>query len=593
MKYCRLDADRHRVSNPSRVAARLPRARSGLSGGGLPAPGTRATDVSSLLAPGDITAVTQPIVRVADGQTVGFEVLARSRSFSFTSPDQWLASAEEAGCRTEVELACLRAGLALGTPPGGARLFLNASAGLLLDSRIDDLLAAAPEHVLEVTEHERIADYAPLTERLVCLARSGTLLAVDDVGAGYANMAHVLRLSPHFIKIDRSIVSGLHRDRDRRALIAALVAFGVACGAQTVAEGVEEAAELNALGELGVDLVQGYLIARPATGWPEPARTESGCAGGATKRELALLPLASRVERAGDVQTLADVVTGWLHEEHRLMPSVYVERGGVLRCLSRRGQWIVHDGMAPGVGITGRTFARDQEAWVPDVRADPSYRAAIPGVRSEFSVPLHAGGRRFGVLNVESYSELSLAAREHTRQAALLLEGRLDALGPRRVRDNPLRALSRSGPAIASAGSRTALAERGVAAAIDVSGLSSAALWWYGPNGAELGAAAGPALTTFAELDPASVEKLFAFAVGVTSCHTGGGPRDLAASFLGASFEAAARAMLVIPLRGHGSTLGLLVATSGRSRDISTDVVEATELLGLHIAAIASGYPSV
>jgi EAL domain-containing protein (putative c-di-GMP-specific phosphodiesterase class I) len=579
MKYSPRCADRHPVSNPSRVAGRLPRARSGPPLG----------DVSSLLAPGDITAVTQPIVRVGDGVTVGFEVLARSKSFSFTSPDQWLARAEDAGCRTDVELECLRAGLALGTPPGGARLFLNASAGLLLDPRIDDLLATAPEHVLEVTEHERIADYAPLTERLVGLARGGTLLAVDDVGAGYANMAHVLRLSPHFIKIDRSIVSGLHRDRDRRALIAALVAFGVACGAQTVAEGVEEAAELKALGELGVDLVQGYLIARPATGWPEPARTD---AGGASRQELALLPLASRIERAGDVQTLADVVTGWLYEEHRLMPSIYVERGGVLRCLSRRGQWIVHDGMAPGVGITGRTFARDQEAWVPDVRADPSYRAAIPGVRSEFSVPLHARGRRFGVLNVESYSELSLAAREHTRQAAFLLERRLDGLGPRHVRDSPLRALSRSAPGLAGAGSRAELAERGARAAIDVSALTSAALWWYGPNGAELGAAAGPALTTFAELDSTSVEKLFAFAAGVTSCHTGGGPRDLAASFLGASFEAAARAMLVVPLRSHGSTLGLLVVTSGRSRDIGSDVVEATELLGLHIAATAAGYPT-
>ncbi len=129
-------------------------------------------------------------------------------------------------------------------------------------------------------------------------------------------------------------------------------------------------------------------------------------------------------------------------------------------------------------------------------------------------------------------------------------------------------------------------------AAIDVSSLTSAALWWYRPEGAGLGAAIGPARATFAELDQALVEKLFAFAAGVTSCHTGGGPRDLAASFLGSGFESAARAMLVVPLRSHGSTLGLLVATSGRSRDIGSDVVEATELLGLHIAAAAAGHPS-
>ena len=102
-----------------------------------------SNDVASLLVRGDITAVTQPIVRLADGQTVGFEALARSHSFARMSPDQWLQRADAAGCRTEVELECLRAAIALGPPPGGARLFLNASAGLLLDPRIDDLLAHA------------------------------------------------------------------------------------------------------------------------------------------------------------------------------------------------------------------------------------------------------------------------------------------------------------------------------------------------------------------------------------------------------------------------------------------------------------------
>jgi putative methionine-R-sulfoxide reductase with GAF domain len=341
------------------------------------------------------------------------------------------------------------------------------------------------------------------------------------------------------------------------------------------------------LGDLGVDLVQGYLIARPAQGWPQPVRSHFGADD---DHELALQPLAARIERATDMQTIADVVTGWLHEQHRLMPSIYVERGGVLRCLSRRGQWIVLDGLAPGVGITGRAFARDQEVWVPDVREDPFYRAAIPGVRSEFSVPLHVGGHRFGVLNVESFSELSLTAREDTREAARLLERRLDLLGPRHGRDSPLRALNRWAPSLGSASSRGALAERAVQAAIDVSTLTSAALWWQEPDGAVLGAAAGPAHTAFAELAAEYVAKLFTVSVGVTSCHTGGGPRDLTASFLGERLEAAARAMLVVPLRSHGSTVGVLVATSGRSRDIGSDVVEATELLGLHIAATAAGY---
>jgi GAF domain-containing protein len=171
------------------------------------------------------------------------------------------------------------------------------------------------------------------------------------------------------------------------------------------------------------------------------------------------------------------------------------------------------------------------------------------------------------------------------------MERRLDLLGPRRGGDSPLRALNRWAPVLGAATSREALAERAVQAAIDVSTLTSAALWWQAPDGAVLGAAAGPALTAFAELDPEYVAKLFVVSAGVTSSHTGGGARDLAASLLGERLEAAARAMLVVPVRSHGSTVGVLVATSGRSRDIASDVVEATELLGLHIAATAAGYP--
>lgn len=570
------------MSNPPHLARTLPRARSGPALEPETAPDHWVQDVvQALLVPGDITAVTQPIIRLADGETVGYEVLARSKALSSTSPDQWLQCAETAGRRTEVELACLRAALALGEPPGGARLFLNASAGLLLDRRLDELLLQLPEHVLEVTEHEQIDDYGRLVERLRGLCSRGSLLAVDDVGAGYANMAHVLRLSPHFIKIDRGIVSGLHRDRERRALIAALVAFSVACGAQTVAEGVEDRDELEALTELGVDYAQGYLIARPGKGWPVPARIG---AERTDRKALALLPLASRIERAGDLRTMADIVTGWLYEEHRLMPSIYVERAGSLRCLSRRGQWIVHDGMAPGVGITGTAFARGEEMWVPDVRVDPTYRAAIPGVRSEYCVPVRRAGRTIGVLNVESFTELSPAAREHTREAARLIEQRLTALGPHKTRDTAMRELTRHAPAIAGAEDRGALAERAVDAAVAVSGLSSAGLWWRHDDGVTFGAGTGPSHSSLSELDPTSVDRLFAFSEGVTSCHTGGGPGDLAASFLGPNLEALARAMLVVPLRLRERTVGLLVATSRRSQDITSDIVEVAEVLGLHVA---------
>ena len=98
------------VSNPS--AARDAFHGPAVDRGRCPRAPSAVRDVRDPASPGDISAVTQPIVRMADGRTVGFEVLARSRSSRSTPPDQWLAHAEAAGCRTEVELACLRAGLA-------------------------------------------------------------------------------------------------------------------------------------------------------------------------------------------------------------------------------------------------------------------------------------------------------------------------------------------------------------------------------------------------------------------------------------------------------------------------------------------------
>jgi GAF domain-containing protein len=223
---------------------------------------------------------------------------------------------------------------------------------------------------------------------------------------------------------------------------------------------------------------------------------------------------------------------------------------------------------------------------VPDVRADPTYRAAIPGVRSEYCVPLRFDGQPFGVLNVESFSEIGPKAREHTREAARMLEERLVALGTSKSRDSALRELTRYAPDIANAQTPQELGQRAVAAAVAVSGLSSAVLWWCGPEGVRLGGCHGPASRALAELDRVTIGRLFAFAEGVTSCHTGGGLSDLSATFVGASFESFARAMLVVPLRVRGRTAGLLVTTSSLSRDIGSDAVEATELLGLQVATV-------
>ena len=88
--------------------------------------------------------------------------------------------------------------------------------------------------------------------------------APSTVGAGYATMAHVVRLAPAFIKIDRSLVAGLHVDREQRALVAALAAFAAQVGASCIAEGVEHQEQADMMAAFGCGLGQGYHLGRPA-----------------------------------------------------------------------------------------------------------------------------------------------------------------------------------------------------------------------------------------------------------------------------------------------------------------------------------------
>lgn len=117
--------------------------------------------------------------------------------------------------------------------------------------------------VLEITEHTQVSDYGVLSEVLAPLRAAGLRIAVDDVGAGFASMRHVLVLAPELIKLDLSLVRGISHDVRRQSLAAALLTFAADLGASVVAEGVETAGELDCLRELGVHFGQGFHLGRP------------------------------------------------------------------------------------------------------------------------------------------------------------------------------------------------------------------------------------------------------------------------------------------------------------------------------------------
>jgi EAL domain-containing protein (putative c-di-GMP-specific phosphodiesterase class I) len=125
-----------------------------------------------------------------------------------------------------------------------------------------------------------VEDYDALVRALDGLRSQGVRVAVDDTGAGYAGLAHILRLRPDIIKLDIDLTRGIDADPVRRALAASLVAFGGDIGATITAEGIETGEELEALRTLGVTCGQGYYLARPGP-LPLPAPPASPLTAGA------------------------------------------------------------------------------------------------------------------------------------------------------------------------------------------------------------------------------------------------------------------------------------------------------------------------
>ena len=214
----------------------------------------------------------QPIVSVPDGTVHAYEALARFRLGSSSNPLHWFALADEFAMRDQLELACLRAGLdLLPELPAGARLSVNLSGPLLLDPRTSDLLRRAPHLdrlILEVTENSLLEDTPGVVAEIERLIGEGLSFAVDDMGAGYSGLRQITAVRPDYLKLDRSLISGIDTDPDRGALVSAMLGYVRQTGGHLIAEGVETEAELETLRGLGVTLIQGYLLGRPAAPWP-------------------------------------------------------------------------------------------------------------------------------------------------------------------------------------------------------------------------------------------------------------------------------------------------------------------------------------
>ena len=218
--------------------------------------------VQHLLA-GGVGLALQPVRDLRDGRVLGQEALAR---FGGREPtDRWFRAAAAHGLGAELERRTLACALEhRPAPEPGAFLALNVSPLALADEQVRGLLLSQElsDVLVEITEHDAVSDYASLRASLRALREQGARIAVDDTGAGFASLRHVLLLQPDVVKLDIALTRDAGDPR-QVALVRAVVAFAREVGCQVLAEGIETDEQQRALMALGVRLGQGWHLGVP------------------------------------------------------------------------------------------------------------------------------------------------------------------------------------------------------------------------------------------------------------------------------------------------------------------------------------------
>jgi len=221
------------------------------------------------LSQGSFSFVYQPIVHVRDDSLFAYEALCRPTDGSFRHVGELLETAVRTGRIRELGRVLRRLVVEpLGQLPSECALFVNLHPQDLGEDHPleaeSHLVPWASRIVLEVTETEAIRDYERARARIRSLREAGFRVALDDLGSGYSSLNLLAELEPDFVKLDMQLVRGVEKGGRTARLVQHLIEFCRGEGFMTVAEGIETESELRAVSELGVDLVQGYLLARPS-----------------------------------------------------------------------------------------------------------------------------------------------------------------------------------------------------------------------------------------------------------------------------------------------------------------------------------------
>ncbi|MFK8398434.1 bifunctional diguanylate cyclase/phosphodiesterase [Pseudomonas sp. BGr12] len=239
--------------------------------------------LDQILAHGDLHCLFQPILSLSERRLVGYEALTRGPSNGpLHSPLPLFSIARSSGRLSQLELLCRRKACArFRDLKLEGKLFLNVSPESLLEpthqpGRTLQLLQtfgiSPSDVVIELTEQTPIEDFSLLDTALHHYRAMGFSIALDDLGAGYSSLRLWSELRPDYVKIDRHFIEGIHLDAVKREFVGSILKMAHASRAQVIAEGIEIPEELAVLSEMGVDLVQGYLLGRPNETPPRDAR---------------------------------------------------------------------------------------------------------------------------------------------------------------------------------------------------------------------------------------------------------------------------------------------------------------------------------
>lgn len=238
----------------------------------------------NILEKKQLTIHFQPIVHFHSQQTYGFEALSRGPLHSFFHrPAHLFSYAEKEGFLYSLEkIARERAFEESKGMSNGTKLFINLNSQVIYDHQFNPGHTISLLHhyglqpnniVFEITERNAIHDFAAFRNALHHYREQGFQIAIDDAGAGYSSLQSISELMPDYIKIDRSLISGIDSNDVKSNILEAFVSFAKKMNSEIIAEGIETEAELKKVIDLGIDYGQGFFIAKPNNPIPSISNT--------------------------------------------------------------------------------------------------------------------------------------------------------------------------------------------------------------------------------------------------------------------------------------------------------------------------------